>query len=159
MASVVQSRSSQPIPKTVRDSSRYAQHGLALPAATLRALKKRGIYCQSSLTLEFQQLARRYVLRLRRDGTARVTALRGIETASDVAGRAAPLHVLVARRDGAALHRRGRAPRAQQVAHGAGHARLEAHRQRRLHRAELLKPNRPSRHPLLASSCSGVGER
>ena len=36
---------------------------LALPAATLRALKKRGIYCQSSLTLEFQQLARRYVLR------------------------------------------------------------------------------------------------
>ena len=63
MASVVQSRSSQPIPKTVRDSSRYAQHGLALPAATLRALKKRGIYCQSSLTLEFQQLARRYVLR------------------------------------------------------------------------------------------------
>jgi hypothetical protein len=63
MASVVQIRSSQPIPKAVRDSSRYAQHGLALPAATLRALKKRGIYCQSSLTLEFQQLARRYVLR------------------------------------------------------------------------------------------------
>jgi len=62
MASVVQIRSSQPIPKAVRDSSRYAQHGLALPAATLRALKKRGIYCQSSLTLEFQQLARRYVL-------------------------------------------------------------------------------------------------
>ena len=46
MASVVQIRSSQPIPKAVRDSSRYAQHGLALPAATLRALKKRGIYCQ-----------------------------------------------------------------------------------------------------------------
>jgi hypothetical protein len=63
MASVVQIRSSQTIPKAVRDSSRYAQHGLALPAATLRALKKRGIYCQSSLTLEFQQLARRYVLR------------------------------------------------------------------------------------------------
>jgi hypothetical protein len=63
MASVVQIRSSQPIPKAVRDSSRYAQHGLALPEATLRALKKRGIYCQSSLTLEFQQLARRYVLR------------------------------------------------------------------------------------------------
>lgn len=63
MASVVQIRSSQPIPNAVRASSRYAQHGLALPAATLRALKKRGIYCQSSLTLEFQQLARRYVLR------------------------------------------------------------------------------------------------
>ena len=34
-----------------------------LCAATLRALKKRSIYCQSSLTLEFKQLARRYVLR------------------------------------------------------------------------------------------------
>jgi hypothetical protein len=31
MASVVQIRSSRPIPKAVRDSSRYAQHGLALP--------------------------------------------------------------------------------------------------------------------------------
>ncbi len=48
MPSVVQIRSSQLIPKAIRDSSRYAQHGLALPAATLRALKKRGIYCQSS---------------------------------------------------------------------------------------------------------------
>ena len=63
MASVVQIRSSQPIPKAVRDSARYAQHGLTLPDATLRALRKRGIYCQSFLTLEFQQLARRYVLR------------------------------------------------------------------------------------------------
>ncbi len=63
MASVVQIRSSQPIPKAVRDSSRYAQHGLALPEATLRALKKRGIFCQSSLTLEFQQRPQRYVLR------------------------------------------------------------------------------------------------
>lgn len=33
MASVVQIRSTQPIPKAVRDSSRYAQHGLALSGA------------------------------------------------------------------------------------------------------------------------------
>jgi hypothetical protein len=38
-------------------------HGLSLPAAVLSALQKRGIYCTSSLSIEHQHLARRYVLR------------------------------------------------------------------------------------------------
>jgi hypothetical protein len=43
---------------------------LTLPGATLRALKKRGIYCQSFLTLEFQSQLRRYVLRGTESGGA-----------------------------------------------------------------------------------------
>jgi hypothetical protein len=54
----------------VRDSARYAQHGLALPEATLRALKKRGIHCQTFLTLEYQRQARRYLLRGTESGGA-----------------------------------------------------------------------------------------
>jgi hypothetical protein len=38
-------------------------HGLSLPAAVLSALQKRGIYCTSSLSIEHQHLANRYVLR------------------------------------------------------------------------------------------------
>jgi hypothetical protein len=70
MAGVVPIRPSHPIPKAVRDSARFAQHGLTLPEAALRALRKRGIYCQSFLTLEFQSQVRRYVLRGTESGGA-----------------------------------------------------------------------------------------
>ena len=43
--------------------NRYARYGLPLPQQTLRALEKRGIYCQPSISIEHQHLARRYVLR------------------------------------------------------------------------------------------------
>ncbi len=45
------------------NANRYARYGLSLPPQTLRALEKRGIYCQPSVTIEHQHLARRYVLR------------------------------------------------------------------------------------------------
>jgi hypothetical protein len=45
------------------NASRYARYGLSLPQQTLRALEKRGIYCQPSVSIEHQHLARRYVLR------------------------------------------------------------------------------------------------
>jgi hypothetical protein len=38
-------------------------HGLSLPAATLHALQRRGIYCTPGVTVEHQHLAKRYVLR------------------------------------------------------------------------------------------------
>jgi hypothetical protein len=38
-------------------------HGLSLPAAGLKALQKRGIYCAPGISIEHQQLAKRYVLR------------------------------------------------------------------------------------------------
>jgi hypothetical protein len=70
MASVVSINPSQSLPKSVRDSARYAQHGLALPEATLRALKKRRIHCQTFLTLEYQREAKKYVLRGTESGGA-----------------------------------------------------------------------------------------
>jgi hypothetical protein len=45
------------------NANRYARYGLSLPMQTLRALEKRGIYCQPSVSIEHQHLARRYVLR------------------------------------------------------------------------------------------------
>jgi len=45
------------------NASRYARYGLSLPIQTLRALEKRGIYCQPSVSIEHQHLARRYVVR------------------------------------------------------------------------------------------------
>ena len=45
------------------NANRYARYGLSLPLQTLRALEKRGIYCQPSVSIEHQHLARRYVLR------------------------------------------------------------------------------------------------
>ena len=45
------------------NANRYARYGLPLPQQTLRALEKRGIYCQSSVSIEHQHLAWRYVLR------------------------------------------------------------------------------------------------
>ena len=45
------------------NANRYARYGLSLPQQALRALEKRGIYCQPSVSIEHQHLARRYVLR------------------------------------------------------------------------------------------------
>ena len=45
------------------NTNRYARYGLSLPQKTLRALEKRGIYCQPSVSIEHQHLARRYMLR------------------------------------------------------------------------------------------------
>ena len=44
-------------------SPAQALHGLSLPAAVLRALQKRGIYCAPGISIEHQHLAKRYVLR------------------------------------------------------------------------------------------------
>lgn len=40
-----------------------ARQGLRLPAATLKQLRGAGIYCQPSVSIEHQHLAKRYVLR------------------------------------------------------------------------------------------------
>jgi hypothetical protein len=45
------------------NANRFARYGLSLPRQTLRALEKRGIYCQPSVSIEHKHLARRYVLR------------------------------------------------------------------------------------------------
>jgi len=44
-------------------SSAHALHGLSLPAATLQAFQRRGIYCTPGVTVEHQHRAKRYVLR------------------------------------------------------------------------------------------------
>ena len=50
--------------KTTRPPTpRHAYHGLVLSHSTLKALQKRGIYCTPGVSLEYQHLARRYVLR------------------------------------------------------------------------------------------------
>ncbi len=46
-----------------KSANRYARYGLSLPQQTLRALEKRGLYCQPGVSIEHQHLARRYVLR------------------------------------------------------------------------------------------------
>jgi hypothetical protein len=48
---------------TTGNANRYARYGLSLPQQALHALEKRGIYCQPSVSIEHQHLARRYVLR------------------------------------------------------------------------------------------------
>jgi hypothetical protein len=40
-----------------------ARQGLRLPALTLKRLRSAGIYCQPSISMEHQQLAKRYILR------------------------------------------------------------------------------------------------
>ena len=52
------------------DATRFARYGLAIPRQVLRALEKRGIYCQSSVSIEHQHLAKRYVLRATESGGA-----------------------------------------------------------------------------------------
>ena len=58
------------VPKNKAETSRYARYGLSLPRVTLKALEKRGIYCQPSISIEHQHLARRYVLRGTESGGA-----------------------------------------------------------------------------------------
>jgi hypothetical protein len=53
-----------------KETSRLALYGLAIPQQVLRALEKRGIYCQSGLSIEHQHLAKRYVLRATESGGA-----------------------------------------------------------------------------------------
>jgi len=43
--------------------SSYIQYGISLGRSALRALEKRGIHCQTSISVEHQHLAKRYVLR------------------------------------------------------------------------------------------------
>src|ERR1700721_2718625 len=50
-------------PKPKSPTLRLALHGLALPASVLRALQQRGIHCTPGVSLEHQDLAKRYVLR------------------------------------------------------------------------------------------------
>jgi len=52
-----------PAKPDANNANLYARYGLPLPPQTLRALEKRGIYCQPSASIEHQHLARRYVLR------------------------------------------------------------------------------------------------
>jgi hypothetical protein len=44
-------------------SASLALHGLSLPEGMLKALRKRGIYCLPGVSIEHQNLGRRYVLR------------------------------------------------------------------------------------------------
>ncbi|MGA3374028.1 MAG: hypothetical protein ABSC48_20000 [Terracidiphilus sp.] len=58
------------VPNDQAETMRFARYGLAIPRAILRALEKRGIYCQSGLSIEHQHLAKRYVLRATESGGA-----------------------------------------------------------------------------------------
>jgi hypothetical protein len=57
-------------PNGEAEATRFARYGLAIPRQVLRALEKRGIYCQSSVSIEHQHLAKRYVLRATESGGA-----------------------------------------------------------------------------------------
>ena len=52
-----------PAKPDANNANRHARYGLSLPQQPLRALEKRGIYCQPSVSIEHQHLAQRYVLR------------------------------------------------------------------------------------------------
>ena len=41
-----------------------ARQGLRLPPVTLKQLRSAGIYCQPSVSIEHQHLAKRYVLKI-----------------------------------------------------------------------------------------------
>jgi hypothetical protein len=62
--------STSAIRDTGANSLRYARFGLAIPSPILRALEKRRIYCQPSVSIEHQHLAKRYVLRGTESGGA-----------------------------------------------------------------------------------------
>jgi hypothetical protein len=49
--------------KAMNHNQLLALRGMRLPAITLRGLRTAGIYCQSSVSIEHQHLAKRYVLR------------------------------------------------------------------------------------------------
>ena len=51
-----------------------ARQGLRLPAITLKRLRSAGIYCQPTVSIEHQHLAKKYVLRgVESGGTERVS--------------------------------------------------------------------------------------
>ena len=52
-----------PVVRRSPTSAPHLQFGIPLGRSTLRALEKRGIFCQTSISLEHQHLAKRYVLR------------------------------------------------------------------------------------------------
>jgi hypothetical protein len=52
------------------DQLRYARFGLAIPSPLLKALAKRGVYCQPAVSMEHQHLARQYVIRATESGGA-----------------------------------------------------------------------------------------
>jgi hypothetical protein len=52
------------------EATRFVQYGLAISRPILRALEKRAIYCHSSVSIEHQHLAKRYVLRATESGGA-----------------------------------------------------------------------------------------
>ena len=52
------------------ETTRFARYGLAIPRQILKALEQRGIYCQSSVSIEHQHLAKQYVLRATESGGA-----------------------------------------------------------------------------------------
>ncbi len=56
--------------KRLNADERFSRYGLALPHAVLSAFEKRGIYCQSAISIEHQHLAQRYVLRGTESGGA-----------------------------------------------------------------------------------------
>ena len=45
------------------DTEVLARQGLRLPSITLKCLRTAGIYCQPSVSIEHQHLAKKYVLR------------------------------------------------------------------------------------------------
>ena len=49
--------------KSASSRSSLTSHGLSLPASALKALRKRGIFCVPGVSVEHQNLRRRYVLR------------------------------------------------------------------------------------------------
>lgn len=55
--------SDQQTPARLSEKDILALRGLRLPRVTLRNLGSRGIYCQPSVSIEHQHLAKRYVLR------------------------------------------------------------------------------------------------
>ncbi len=57
------SKNKQPTSTKLHQRDVLALRGLRLPQITLRHLRDRGIYCQPSVSIEHQHLAKRYVLR------------------------------------------------------------------------------------------------
>lgn len=87
------SQSSTAPTSTIRDSApnslRYSRFGLAIPSPVLRALEKRRIYCQPSVSIEHQHAAMRYVLRGTESGGA-VSDMARYSAYVDIDGRPLP---------------------------------------------------------------------
>lgn len=78
-----------PAKPAINNANRYARYGLSLSQQTLRALERRGIYCQPSVSIEHQHMARRYVLRGVESGGA-VADMGRYSAWLDVDGKPAP---------------------------------------------------------------------